>query len=71
MGTTLIACLLAVCVSWTTFAQVSPEIHKQISTPDRVGIRPEALNLFDGLPDKATVEKMLLPEGPDICQYGR
>jgi hypothetical protein len=71
MGTTLIACLLAVCVPWTTFAQVSPETLKQISTPDRVEIRLDTLNLFDGLPGKATVEKMLLPEGPEICQYGR
>jgi len=70
VGTTFAACLVALCVPWTTFAQVSPERLKQISTPDRVEIRLDALNLFDGLPGKATVEKMLLPEGPEICQYG-
>ncbi len=32
-------------------------------TPDGVETRPATLKLFDGLPYKALIEKMLLPEG--------
>jgi hypothetical protein len=53
-----IACLLVACVAVTALAQVSPGTLKQISTPDQVETRLGALKFFDGLPDKATVEKL-------------
>ena len=53
-----IACLLVACVAVTALAQVSSETLKQISTPDQVETRLGTLKFFDGLPDKATVEKL-------------
>jgi hypothetical protein len=41
-----------------TVEQVSPETLKQISTPDEVKTRLGTLKFFDGLPDKATIEKL-------------
>jgi hypothetical protein len=56
--TSIIACLLAVCVPLTALAQVRQETLKQIGMPDRVETRLGTLKFFDGLPDKETVEKV-------------
>jgi hypothetical protein len=53
-----IVSLLAACAPWAAFAQVNSETLKQISTPDQVETRLGTLKFFDGLPDKATVEKV-------------
>jgi hypothetical protein len=55
---TLISCFLVACIPLTVFGQVSPETLREISTPDRVETRLGTLKFFDGLPDKATVEKV-------------
>jgi hypothetical protein len=41
-----------------TVEEVSPQTLRQITTPDRVTTRLGTLKFFDGLPDKATVEKV-------------
>jgi hypothetical protein len=56
--TALIVYLVLACVPLTAFAQVSPETLREISTPDQLETRLGTLKFFDGLPDRATVEKL-------------
>ena len=60
--TTLVLFVGLVILSSPIFAQqarpkMATDIPPEITTPDRVETRIGTLNFFDGMPDKATVEK--------------